>query len=67
MQITRHTVASIEYTLKADSGEEIDSSTGRGPLAYVHGTESIVPGLESELEGKAVGDAFQVRIEPEQG
>jgi FKBP-type peptidyl-prolyl cis-trans isomerase SlyD len=67
MKIARHTVASIEYRLTDDSGEEIDSSEGHGPLSYVHGTDSIVPGLESELEGKQPGDELKVDVPPERG
>ena len=67
MKIARHTVASIEYRLTSDNGEEIDSSEGHGPLSYVHGTDSIVPGLESELEGKQPGDELKVRVPPDKG
>ena len=65
MQIAKHTVASIEYQLTTDEGELIDASADRGPMAYVHGVGGIIPGLEEELEGKQVGDAFKVRIEPD--
>ncbi len=64
MQITKHSVASIEYTLTDDGGQVIDTSEGRGPLVYLHGAGNLIPGLESQLEGKAVGDEFQSRIEP---
>jgi FKBP-type peptidyl-prolyl cis-trans isomerase SlyD len=67
LKIARHTVASIEYRLTSDNGEEIDSSEGHGPLSYVHGTDSIVPGLESELEGKQPGDELKVRVPPDKG
>jgi FKBP-type peptidyl-prolyl cis-trans isomerase SlyD len=65
MQIKKDAVALIEYELTDDAGEVIDSSKGKAPLAYVHGTGNIIPGLESELEGKGSGDAFKVHIEPE--
>ncbi|MCL4130931.1 UNVERIFIED_CONTAM: hypothetical protein GTU68_047560, partial [Idotea baltica] len=65
VQITKQLVASIEYTLTDDSGEVIDSSKERGPMAYLHGTGGLIPGLESELEGKQAGDDFKVRIAPE--
>lgn len=67
MQITKHAVATIAYTLKDDDGEVLDTSSGREPLAYVHGVGSLVPGLESELEGKTAGESFEVRIPPENG
>ena len=65
MQVTKHTVAFIEYQLTSDEGDVLDTSAGRDPLGYVHGLGTIVPGLERELEGKEKGDSFQVRIEPE--
>lgn len=67
MQIARHTVASIDYTLTDDDGNVIDSSKGGPPLAYVHGLGALIPGLESQLEGKTAGDALKVRIEPKDG
>ncbi len=66
MKIASKTVATFEYALTDDEGNELDSSKGGEPLVYVHGIGSIIPGLERELEGKAVGDAFQVRIPPEE-
>jgi len=67
MQITKNAVATIEYELTDDAGEVVDSSKGSDPLAYLHGAGNIIPGLESELEGKTIGDAFKVRISPEDG
>ena len=64
MQIAHHTVASFNYRLTDDSGELIDGSEGE-PLTYIHGTHSIIPGLEQALEGKRSGDALQVRLPPE--
>lgn len=65
MRITKDAVASIEYELKDDTGEVLDTSKGHGPLAYIHGAGNLIPGLESELEGKASGDSFKVRIAAE--
>jgi|UPI000373E9AB FKBP-type peptidyl-prolyl cis-trans isomerase SlyD len=63
--ITRHKVAEIHYTLTNDKGETMDSSRDGEPLPYIHGTESLVPGLEKELEGKTIGDALTVSLSPE--
>jgi FKBP-type peptidyl-prolyl cis-trans isomerase SlyD len=67
VQIAAQKVISIEYTLKDDSGSVIDSSNGRKPLTYIHGTGAIVPGLEQALEGKSVGETIDVSLTPEQG
>ncbi|KFN47381.1 peptidylprolyl isomerase [Arenimonas composti] len=67
MQIAERTVASFHYTLTDDDGKVIDSSAGNEPLAYLHGVGSIVPGLEKALEGRGVGDRFDVTVSPEEG
>lgn len=64
MKIAASTVAAFEFTLHDDEGNLLDSSEGQQPLAYVHGSGTLIPGLEQELAGKQVGDAFEVRIEP---
>jgi len=67
MQIAKDTVATIDYTLTDPKGQVIDSSSGRAPLAYLHGASNIIPGLESALEGKNAGDSVNVTVAPEQG
>ena len=67
MQISKDKVVSINYTLKDDEGEILDTSEGRGPLAYIHGSGSIIPGLETALEGKNQGDKLDVKVAPEDG
>jgi FKBP-type peptidyl-prolyl cis-trans isomerase SlyD len=52
----------FNYTLTLDSGEVIDSSEDGEALCYVHGTGSIIPGLESALEGMSAGDTKQVMV-----
>jgi len=67
MQVAKNKVVSIDYTLKDDAGEVIDSSEGFEPLFYLHGFDNIVPGLEKALEGKAAGDQVQVSVSPAEG
>ncbi len=64
LMIGKHSVVSIHYTLKDDEGEVMDSSEGREPLAYLHGENNLIPGLESELQGKTAGSRFATVIEP---
>lgn len=67
MRIGKHTVVSIDYTLTGKDGTVLDSSKGQEPLAYLHGTGSIIPGLEDALEGKGKGDTLKVSVPPEKG
>ncbi len=67
MQIAANKVVSMHYTLTNEQGEKLDSSRGHEPLAYIHGTGNIIPGLEKALEGKQAGDKLNVRVAPEDG
>jgi FKBP-type peptidyl-prolyl cis-trans isomerase SlyD len=67
MKISKHSVVAIHYELKNDSGETLDSSEGQDPLTSLHGTGSLVPGLERELEGKQVGEELTAVITPGDG
>lgn len=67
MQIGERTVATFHYTLTDAAGKVIDSSDGREPLTYLHGSGNIVPGLEKEMSGKQPGDVFNVVVAPEEG
>ena len=63
MKIADNKVVLLNYTLKNVAGEVLDSSDGSDPLAYIHGTGSIVEGLENALTGKQVGDKLDVSVE----
>ena len=65
--ITAGKVVQMHYTLTSSEGEVIDSSEGREPLAYLHGAQNIVPGLERQLEGKSVGDHIDAVVTPAEG
>ncbi len=67
MQISDNKVVSIHYTLTNNKGEVLDSSTGKAPLSYLHGNKNIITGLENALEGKGVGEKFNISIPPEEG
>ena len=65
MTITENKVVLIHYTLKDNSGETLDSSEGKDPLAYIQGIGNIIIGLEEALAGKVVGDKVTTTIAPE--
>ncbi len=67
MQISKHKVAGINYTLRDNDGNVLDSSEGRDPLYYLHGEGNLIPGMEEGLEGKQEGDKFELRVSPDKG
>jgi len=67
MQIATNSVVSIEYTLKDDDGNILDTSEGRDALSYLHGAGNIIPGLENALAGKTLGEELSVTVGPEEG
>jgi FKBP-type peptidyl-prolyl cis-trans isomerase SlyD len=67
MQIAKHKVASIHYTLTDNDGNVLDSSAGREPLTYIQGIGNLIPGMEEGLEGKSKGDKVNLKVSPEKG
>ena len=67
MNITKDLVPSIAYQVRTQDGVLVDEAPVNQPLEYLHGHNNLVEGLEKALEGKAVGDVFEVRVKPEEG
>jgi len=64
MKIADKKAVAIEFTLKDEAGEVIETSVGSEPLWYLQGIGNIVPGLERALEGKDVGETVDVKLAP---
>lgn len=60
-------MVTFHYKLTNSNGEELDSSSGRDPMKYLHGASNIVPGLEKEMDGKSSGDKLKVEVQPDEG
>jgi FKBP-type peptidyl-prolyl cis-trans isomerase SlyD len=67
MRVAKHVVVSLGYTLTGPDGEVLDTSEGGEPLAYLHGTGVLVPGLEAALDGREKGERFDVRVSAAEG
>ena len=67
MTVSKDKVITIEYELKSADGEIFDSSEENGALSYIQGGGFLVPGIENALEGKKVGDAIQIVVQPAEG
>ena len=66
MQIASNMVVTIDYTLTDDRGNILDKSAPGNGLTYLHGAENIIPGLESALAGRAIGEELEVTVAPEE-
>ena len=58
MQISQQKVVTMNYEVVDDQGQLIDRSEEDGPLAYIHGTGQLIPGLETALEGDVLVAGF---------
>jgi len=67
MKVSLNNVVAIHYTLTNNEGTVLDSSDGRGPLNFIHGLGHLIPGMEEGLDGKQVGNKFQLKVSPEKG
>ena len=67
MRVEEHAVVLIHYVLTNDDKEVLDSSQGQDPLAYLHSTGHLIPGLEAQLLGKTAGDKLDVTVQPGDG
>lgn len=65
MKIENNKVVQIKYVLTDAQGNQMDAS-GDEPLAYLHGSHNLIPGLEAELKGKQAGDKFVATIPAEE-
>jgi FKBP-type peptidyl-prolyl cis-trans isomerase SlyD len=68
--ITMNKVVSFHYRLAevGEDGERADwreESHGSAPLFYLHGFHNVVVGLEKALEGKKIGDAIEITLQPD--
>ena len=67
MEIAHRRIATVHFTLTDTDGQAITSTHGHDPLVYMHGSGTIIRGLEQALDGRSAGDTFTVDIPPEQG
>jgi len=65
--VSKGKVVSLEYTLKLEDNQVVDSTEGKVPLTYMQGANEIIPGLESAVEGMTLGQAKHVVVAPSQG
>lgn len=62
--IENDALVELSYTMKDESGAELESTEGGRPFTYVHGQHQLPPALENALAGLAVGDEKNLTLGP---
>lgn len=63
--IAKDKVVLFQYRLRGEDGQLLETSETGEPVAYLHGHDNIIPGLEKAMAGHAAGDSFSATIPPE--
>jgi FKBP-type peptidyl-prolyl cis-trans isomerase SlyD len=66
MPIQQNKVVTLEYTLRDNHGNTIGTTDGQDALSYIHGTNTLFPAFEAQLEGRRWGERLQFTLTPEQ-
>jgi len=67
MQVAPGHVISFHFTVRAEAGMVIASSSGKPPFTYLHGYQALnIAGLEEELAGQEVGEEVVLTLPPSQ-
>jgi FKBP-type peptidyl-prolyl cis-trans isomerase SlyD len=64
--VTENVVVSLEYVLSVD-GEVVDSTSAVEPIRFIQGHSQVIPALERELEGMALGESKEIYISAKEG
>ena len=64
MDVAAGRVVTLEYTVRLESGELVDSTGTCGPIALLYGSEQLFPPLEERIAGMRPGETRELRIPP---
>ena len=65
-EVADNLMVTLDYTLMVDD-KIINSSKKNGPIHFVQGFGEILPGLERQLKGLALGADQKIIVSPEEG
>ena len=63
MKISKGTVVQFHYRIKDLDGTEIESNFDSQAVAYLHGYNNMMPGIEKSLESMSKADLLEVELE----
>jgi len=64
--VADNVVVSMDFVLRVD-GEIIEDSSTSEPIQFLQGTGQVLPSLEGQLYGMAVGDHKEITLTPVEG
>jgi len=69
MRVKMGRVILLDYMIRVETGQVVESSAGKAPIEYLHGAGQILPALERALEGLREGDqaAFSIAADEAYG
>jgi len=62
-KVAKDLVVSLAYKVRTEDDVLVDESLDTAPLDYLHGRGSLISGLEKALEGRSVGEHFDIEIQ----
>ena len=62
MQIEKGSVVQFHYTIHNLEGKTLESNVGKEAVAYLHGFNNMMPGVEKSLDGMRKGDEIEVEL-----
>lgn len=66
LTVADNLVVTMEYTLQVE-GEVIEDTQESEPIQFLQGAGQVLPALEGQLYGMAVGDSKELTLPPEEG
>lgn len=63
MKISKGTVVQFHYRIKDLDGKELESNFGAQAVAYLHGYNNMMVGIEKSLESMSKGDVLEAELE----
>ncbi len=52
MSVKEDMVVQFNYTLRDEKGEVLETNEGHDPIAYLHGHDNMMPGVEKASKAK---------------
>ena len=67
MTVSNGKQVTLEYTLQLEDQSVVDTNVGGEPLKVTQGSHQIIPGVEKQIEGMAVGEKKKFTVAPTEG